>query len=184
MTKGKADTGTEWVPLNRIEDPSGPWRKVAEVSITMTAGVAPTEWLDTETVTHQLLIAHQVTVKKVSRHYETVRGFNSLAVARSICPDDHLLPVTVSDQSEGELLKLAVFDLVYTTLLYSGISTKQRQKAYWVLKDMFAEMRVENIPVPAELTTGSVRRMLRLSTNQTKQPRVRHSELARTLAGS
>lgn len=182
MVALESSHSVQWLKISQITSPLGPLGKVAILSGILGQTAAPSEWLDTHTVVTQLLITHPITVFKPRRRPEVARGFLSLSAAIAVCSQDELIPVYVSEKSESELIKLAVFDTIYSSLLHPGVTKQKRREAYYALKELFVEMRDDNIDIPAELSISSLRRLLRLSTNQTKRPRVRHSELSRALS--
>lgn len=172
------------VQFLRVHSPGGALALIESATSALENGLAPSLWIDMELVPRLLLI-HPITVRRVRRHFEVVRGFRAFHVIASVCPPEHEITVCLASESDATLTQNALFELVTNNLLYPLDSTEAKRNVYRVLKSLARELREKHrIKIPQTISAKSLRHLLGLDTQKTKVPRSRHSELTRLIGGS
>lgn len=172
------------VQFSRVHSPGGAIALIESATSALENGLAPSLWIDMELVPRFLLI-HPITVRRVRRHFEVVRGFRAFHVIASVCPPEQEITVSVTSEPDSTLTQNALFELVTNNLLYPLDSTEAKRNVYRVLKSLARELREKHrIKIPQTISAKSLRHLLGLDTQKTKVPRSRHSELTRLIGGS
>lgn len=172
------------VQFSRVHSPDGALGLVESATSALANKLAPSLWMEADLVPRFLLI-HPITVRRVRRHFEVVRGFRAFHVIASVCPPEHEITVCVTSEPDATLTQDALFELVTNNLLYPLDSTEAKRNVYRVLKSLARELREKHrIKIPQTISAKSLRHLLGLDTQKTKVPRNRHSELTRLIGRS
>lgn len=174
------------IEFSRVHSPEGESALALIESATsaLENGLAPSLWMDMALI-RTFLSIHPITVRRVRRHVEVVRGFRAYHVISSVCPPERMITVSLVSEPDETLIQNALFELVTNNLLYPLESTEAKRNVYRVLKSLAKELREKHcIKIPQTVSAKSLRQMLGLDTQKTKIPRSKHSELTRLIGGS
>lgn len=129
-----------------------------------------------------LLDYHPVSVRKVSRHYEVVSGFRAFHAVSALLNSEDSIQVRVTDDSELDLVKGALFELITHSLMHCSEAVEARQRVYRQLNALSDTLRKEHgIKVPTTFSARDLKALLGLEGHRITYSRPRKSELQRIM---